>query len=214
RTRSYSSATRPNRRPGRSAVRVLVVGAGRDARDDGLLRALVQALPAAPDGGQELLEIHLERGQDAVGPVLHLELRLTGLAPRVVDDLLRLPLGQLHDLGLGGFANRLLACLAEHAVTLALGLGQHLLPLLDDPASLLDLVRDRGAHLVEDLVDLVPVDANLVRERDGLGVVHQVVELVDENEYVHPASLLTWADGSAGPRHRVKLAEALRDGGR
>src|SRR5579859_543812 len=193
---------------------MLVFGACADAGDHGLLRALVQPLAAAPDGGQELLEVDLERRQDAVGPVLHLELRLAGLASGIVDDLLRLALGQLDDLGLRGLANRLLPSLAEHPVTLAFGLGQHLLPLLDDPAGLLDLVRDRGAHLVEDLVDLVPVDTHLVRERDGLGVVHQVVELVDEYEYVHSASLLTWADGSAGSSLRVQLAKTACYGGR
>jgi hypothetical protein len=46
---------------------------------------------------------------------------------------------------------------------------------------LLDLLGDRGAHLVEDLVDLLAVDANLVGQRNGLRVVDQVVELVDEN---------------------------------
>src|SRR6266571_3866398 len=62
---------------------------------------------------------------------------------------------------------------------------EHLLALLDDPARLLDLLRDGRAHLVEDVVDLLAVDADLVGERDGLRVVHEVVELVDENEDVH-----------------------------
>src|SRR5205814_1641027 len=68
---------------------------------------------------------------------------------------------------------------------LALGLGEHLLALLDDPARLLDLLGDRGAHLVEDVVDLLFVHAHLVRQRDLLGVVDEVVEFVDENEDVH-----------------------------
>src|ERR671919_852329 len=83
-----------------------------DAGDDRLLRALVQPLAAALDGAQELVEVDLERREDAVGPVLHLEARLAGLPPRLVDDLLCLALGKLHDLGLRGFPRRLLACLA------------------------------------------------------------------------------------------------------
>src|SRR3970282_695016 len=63
-------------------------------------------------------------------------------------------------------ANGLLAAFPENPVTLALRLGQHLLPLLDDPARLLDLLGDRGAHLVEDVVDLLAVDAHLIGQED------------------------------------------------
>ena len=92
---------------------------------------------------------------------------------------------------------------------LALRLGEHLLPLLDDPARLLDLLGDRRAHLVEDVVDLLAVDPHLVGERDGLRVVHEVVELVDENEDVHGLlSLLLGAVGGAGPAVREQLPEA------
>src|SRR6185436_19987861 len=100
-------------------------------------------------------------------------------------DLLGLALGQLDDHGLRRLAHSLLASLAEDPIALTLRLGQHLLALLHDPAGLLDLLRNRRAHLVEDVVDLLAVDAHLVGERDGLGVVNEVVELVDENEYVH-----------------------------
>src|SRR3712207_9185716 len=44
------------------------------------------------------------------------------------------------------FRSRLL----DDALGLTLGLREHLLTLLDDPAGLLDLFRDRGAHLVEE----------------------------------------------------------------
>jgi len=94
-------------------------------------------------------------------------------------------LGDLDDLRLGRLAHRLLAGLGQQPVDLALRLGEHLLALLHDPARLLDLFRDRRAHLVENVVDLLTVDAHLVGEGDGLRVVHEVVELVDENEYVH-----------------------------
>ena len=156
-----------------------------DARDDGLLRPLVETLAAPLDREEELVQVDLERREDAVRPVLHLEPGLTRLSARVVDDVLGLALREPHDLGLGGLANCLLARLLDDPVALPLGLGEHLLALLDDPAGLLDLLRDRGAHLVEDLVDLLAVEAHLVGQRHRFRVVHEVVELVDENEYVH-----------------------------
>jgi hypothetical protein len=70
----------------------------------------------------------------------------------------------------------------------ALRLGEHLLTLLDDPARLLDLLGDRGPHLVEDVVDLLAVDPDLIGQGHGLGVVNQVVQLVDEYQNVHLAS--------------------------
>src|SRR4029079_422360 len=134
---------------------------------------------------QELVQVDFERRKDRVGPVLHLEARLARLATGVLDDLLSLALSQLDDLGLRRLAHGLFTCLAEDSVAFALGLREHLLALLHDPAGLLDLLRNRRAHLVEDVVDLLAVDAYLVGERDGLGIVNEVVELVDENEYVH-----------------------------
>ena len=77
------------------------------------------------------------------------------------------------------------ARLADDPLGLALRLGKHLLPLFDDPPGLLDLLGDRRAHLVEDVVDLLAVDAHLIGERDRLRVVHEVVELVDQYEDVH-----------------------------
>ena len=75
--------------------------------------------------------------------------------------------------------------LGEHALGLLLGLGEHLLALLDDPARLLDLLGDRGAHLVEDVVDLLAVDHDAVGERHRPCVVDDVIQFVDENEDVH-----------------------------
>src|SRR5581483_4509159 len=186
------------RRRSRGLVRLVAVAA--DAGDDRLLRALVQPLAAALDGAQELVEVDLERREDAVGPVLHLEAGLAGLPPRLVDDLLRLALGKLDDLGLRGLARGLLSRLAEDAVALPLRLGEHLLELLDDPAGLLDLLRDRRPHLVEDVVDLLAVDANLVGQRHGLRVVHEVVELVDQYENVHISSVYSCGLVGAPPR--------------
>src|SRR2546421_397932 len=77
------------------------------------------------------------------------------------------------------------AGLLDDPLGLALGLGQHLLALLHDPARLLDLLGDRRAHLVEDVVDLLLVHAHLVGQGDRLGVVDEIVQLVDEYENVH-----------------------------
>ena len=145
----------------------------------------MQPLAAPLDRAEELVEVDLESRQDRVGPVLHLEPRLPGLPASILEDVLRLTLGELDDLGLGGLAGRLLARLSEQPVALALRLGEHLLAFLDDPARLLDLLGDRRAHLVEDLVDLLAVDPDLVGQRDGLRVVDEVVELVDENQDIH-----------------------------
>src|SRR5437879_2997062 len=192
-------------------IGLVVVGAldaGGDAGDDRLLRALVQPLATPLDRAQELVEVDLEGGEDRVGPILHLEPRLAGLAASVVDDLTGLALGELDDLGLRRLANGLLAGLAENPVALALGLGQHLLAFLDDPARLLDLLGDRRPHLVEDVVDLLAVDANLVGQRNGLRVVHEVVQLVDQNQYVHTSlSLLLRARGSTATPFRAHPPE-------
>src|SRR4029078_7422744 len=61
-----------------------LVGVARGAGQDGLLGALVEALTAALDRVQELVQIDLERREDAVGPVLHLEARLAGGPPSLV----------------------------------------------------------------------------------------------------------------------------------
>src|SRR5450759_3769656 len=102
-----------------------------DAGDDRLLRALVQALAAALDRGEELVEVDLERRENLVGPIFHLEPGLARLAAGLLDDLGGLVLGQLDDLGLPRLYDRLLARLTGDASRLAVGLGEHVLALLD-----------------------------------------------------------------------------------
>src|SRR5207237_10543540 len=190
------------------------VAVGAETRDDRLLRALVQPLATPPNRGEETLEIDLEGGELVVGPVLHLELHLARAAPRVVDDLVGLPLRDLHDLGLRRLAHRLRPRFREQPVDLALRLGQHLLPLLDDPAGLLDLLRSRRAALVEEVVILLAVDPHLVGERDGFGVVNEVVELVDQYQYVHwPRSVtLIAADTAVVTRRDAPAFPGARPG--
>ena len=78
-----------------------------------------------------------------------------------------------------------LARLLDDPLGLALGLGEHLLALLDDPPRLLDLLGDRGAHLIEDVVDLLLVHADLIGQRDRLGVMDEIVQFVDEYQNIH-----------------------------
>src|SRR4051794_40071844 len=66
-----------------------------------LFLASGEAIAAASDGGEELLEVDLERGQDLVGVVLGAQANLAlGLAC-VLDDLLGCALGLLVDLLIG-----------------------------------------------------------------------------------------------------------------
>src|SRR3954467_13968980 len=156
------------------------------ARVGGLVLAL-QALAPALDGRDELREVDLERVEDLVGVVLGAEADLALAGAGVLDDVLGGALGLLDDLFLRDELVLAFARLLDDPLRLALGLGEHLLTLLDDPARLLDLLGDRRAHLVEDVVDLLLVHTHLVRQRDLLGVVNEVVELVDEYEDVHRA---------------------------
>src|SRR3712207_6837540 len=153
---------------------------------DGLVLAL-QALAPALDGRDELREVDLERVEDLVRVVLRAEPDLPLAGARVLDDVLGRALGLLGDLLLGDELRLAVARLLDDALRLALGLRQHLLALLDDPARLLDLLGDRRAHLVEDVVDLLLAHAHLVGERDLLRVVDEVVQLVDQYEDVHVA---------------------------
>src|SRR3954452_22296496 len=160
-------------------------GQGRGELPDFGLFATLQPVAPALHGRGELLEVHFQGVQDVVGVVLGTEANLTLAGARLLDDLLRLALGLLHDLLLGDQAHLLVARLLQDPLRLALCLGEHLLALLHDPARLLDLLGDRRAHLIEDVVDLLLVDAHLIRQRHGLGVVNRVVELVDQYEDIH-----------------------------
>ncbi len=74
-------------------------------------------------------------------------------------------LGELYDLLLARDGACAVSRILEDPVRLFLGFLEHLLALLDDPARLLDLVRELGANLVDDLVDLLGVDKLRARQR-------------------------------------------------
>src|SRR3954449_987750 len=141
-------------------------------RHFGWLVLALEALAAALHGGDELREVDLEGSEDLVGVVLRAEPDLALASAGVLDDVLGGAFGLTSDLLLGDQLVLLLARLLDDPLGFTLGLGEHLLTLLDDPARLLDLLGDRRTHLVEDVVDLLLVDANLVRERNGLRVVN------------------------------------------
>src|SRR5215217_8146224 len=148
--------------------------------------AALQPVAASLHGRDELRQVDLEGVEDVVRVVLGAQADLALAGAGVLDDLVGLALGLLHDLFLADEADLLLARLTDDALRFALSLRQHLLALLHDPARLLDLLGDGRAHLVEDVVDLLLVDTHLVRKRHGLSVVNCVVQLVDQDQYIHP----------------------------
>src|SRR2546423_7816493 len=157
----------------------------RGSADFGRFVLAGEPLAAALHGGDELRKVDLEGVEDLVGVVLGAEADLALTRARVLHDVLGRALGLLGDLLLAHQALLALARVLDDPFGLLLGLREHLLALLDDPARLLDLLGDRRAHLVEDVVDLLLVDPHLVSQGHGLCVVHQVVELVYQYEDIH-----------------------------
>src|SRR5947209_14643973 len=129
-----------------------------------------QPLAPAPHRANELGQIDLERVEDLIGVVLGTQPNFPFPRPGLLDDVLGRALGLLGDLLLGDHAVLALAGFGHDPLGLPLGLGQHLLAFLDDPPGLLDLLGDRGPHLVEDVVDLLLVHAHLIGQRDRLCV--------------------------------------------
>src|SRR3954454_15455089 len=124
-----------------------------------LILAAREAITPAADRGEELLEIDLERGEDLVGVVLRSESDLALRLARVLDDLLGGALSLLVDLLIGDQTRLLIATLLAPALRFALALGEHLLPFLDDPTRLLDLLGNGCPHLIEQVVDLLTIHA-------------------------------------------------------
>ena len=88
--------------------------------------------------------------------------------------------------------------LLEDAVGLLLGLLQHLLALLHDPARLLEFVREVPADLVDDLVDLLDVHESAAHERHGTAGVHGLLDAVDHDPIWLKAATAMNAYGSQG----------------
>src|SRR3954469_7415896 len=86
--------------------------------DFGFLAPL-QPIAAALHRRGELLEVHLERVEDVVGVVLGAEPDLALAGASLLDDLLGLALGLLHDLLLGDQPHLLVARLLEDPLRLA-----------------------------------------------------------------------------------------------
>src|SRR4051794_40783448 len=194
----------------RAETRKFRIACGFPSADFGRLVATLQPLAATLNGGDELREVHFERVEDLVGVVLGAEPDLALAGASVLDDVLRRALGLAGDLLLGDELLLALARLLDDPLGLALGLGEHLLALLDDPARLLDLLGDRGAHLIEDVVDLLLVHAHGVRQRDRFRVVDEVVQLVDEYQDVHLAPRFATAPALPASGGRPPPAPAPR----
>ena len=168
------------------------------------------AARASANGRQELLEVHLERGEDVVGPVLHLELRLAGLAARVVDDVLSAWRSASFTISVWDASrtacSRASPSIRSHSRLASASISWRSLTI--QRACLIS--SGIVAHLVEDVVDLLAVDPHLVGERHRARVVHDVVQLVDEYEYVHGAPVysegLTGAPGLPSGKDRETAA--------
>src|SRR3954452_24593484 len=204
---STVAVTRPRLR---HASQPCVPGRGRPSGDFRWLVLALQALAAALDGSDELREVDLERVEDLVGVVLRAEADLALASAGVLDDVLGGALGLLGDHRERGELRLALAGLLEDPLGLALGLRQLLRALLDDPARLLDLLGDRRAHLVEDVVDLLLVHAHLVRQGDLFGVVDEVVQLVDQYQDVHGAPCFVSAPALPSIAGRPARGQVLR----
>jgi len=81
-----------------------------------------------------------------------------------------------------------LLCLAEEPLSLALCRREHFSALVGNPARVLNLLGNRPAQLVDELVEPVPVDAHLAPQRHLLGVADQIVQPIDQFEDVHGRS--------------------------
>jgi hypothetical protein len=100
---------------------------------------------------------------------------------------------------------------ATSSVRLARRLGERLLPLLDQPASLLDLVWNRRAHLVEQRNDLAAVEPHLPGQRHRLRVLHLLVEPLDQTSTsTRPSMLVARADVSGFTDSVPTLGEVHR----
>src|SRR6185437_7653584 len=103
----------------------------RALRDFGRLVLAGEAVASALDGRDELRQVDLERVEDLVGVVLGAEADLALASAGVLDDVLCGSLGLLGDLLLGDHLLLALTRLLDDPLGLPLGLGEHLLTLLD-----------------------------------------------------------------------------------
>src|SRR5919112_2291517 len=151
-----------------------------------LLLYALQLRTAPLHGLEKFGEVVLEVGEDLVSVVLCAEPYLALAATGVLHDLRAPLLGPLKNLFLRGYLLGLILGAADDTVALAAGLVEHRLALLDDPARLLELLRDSLAHLVNDVEGGVPVDHRRVAETgEAAGVLDQFFQPVYEYQYVH-----------------------------
>src|ERR687890_1501834 len=151
-----------------------------------LLLYALQLRTAPLHGLEKFGEVVLEVGEDLVSVVLCAEPYLALAATGVLHDLRAPLLGPLKNLFLRGYLLGLILGAADDTVALAAGLVEHRLALLDDPARLLELLRDGLAHLVYDVEGRVAIDHRRVAETgEAPGLLYQLLQPVYQNQYVH-----------------------------
>ena len=134
---------------------------------------------------QDLAQPDLELRQLAVDVLLGLALHGAGGRLGFGEDPLAFAIGTGHDGFLACHLQLLLAGGRHQGFAVGLGLRQQFLAVLHDPASLLDLVGQRFLHLGDQVEDLIAVDEHRGRERHGLGLAHEFIQLVEPGGDVH-----------------------------
>ena len=124
----------------------------------------------ALEGGQYIVTWGLGHLVELAGPLL-----------RVGDDLAGLLLGGVEHLAVGDLGAGLQLRLAHHAVHIPLGVLHELLPGGQQLLGPLDLHRQLGPQLIQQIQHLIPVHhAHAGLERRGLGLLDPLIEHVDE----------------------------------
>jgi hypothetical protein len=174
------------------------------------------------DAAEGLDEVAFEPDEDVDGVLVRAAADAVGVALGALDDPAALLVGSLGE-----------AALVDEERRLFLGAGDDplglLLRLLDDPLALgidplrgTDLLRDRGAELVDEAEGGILVDDDVVGERKLLSVREQRLEALDEEDDVDrsdlpgdggrsPARLGDYRTGS-GCRNRAASARAAAGG--
>ena len=124
-----------------------------------------QLLATGGDGLRQPVEQDLEAAEALVEEVLGLEAQPARIVVGGLHDVAGTLLGRPDDLGALHHPFGLATCRFEQFVGFAAGLGDELLAFLQHPAGLAQLVGQPGEGLLEQLDDLVAIDARRRRQR-------------------------------------------------
>src|SRR4051812_17902717 len=148
---------------------------------------VLQALQHAP----HIALVGDDRGIERLQHIVHADDRLQRkvaclgdhhllLVVRLADDALRAYLRLLQEAVLARQVLRLLAGKGDNLLRLVLRALDDVLALLQDAARLLDLVRDGGAHLINDLLHLPLVHLHLAADETPPALLHHPIETINE----------------------------------